>query len=58
MNSARLELDEDEAGTEARTLSTDLAQIIQDYMPLVRHAVNRVVAGTDAGSCCRGMRNR
>jgi RNA polymerase sigma factor for flagellar operon FliA len=27
-------------------LGDDLAQIVQDYMPLVRHAVNRVVAGS------------
>jgi RNA polymerase sigma factor for flagellar operon FliA len=31
--------------TELQPLGPDLAQIIQDYMPLVRHAVNRVVAG-------------
>ena len=28
-----------------RPLDTDLARVVQDYMPLVRHAVNRVVAG-------------
>lgn len=42
MTSAEIE----EEGTEAPDiLSTDLSKIVQDYMPLVRHAVNRVVAG-------------
>jgi RNA polymerase sigma factor for flagellar operon FliA len=40
-----VQLAEDQTDHEDRSLSSDLAQIIQDYMPLVRHAVNRVVAG-------------
>ena len=37
------EATEDAPGPPA--LSTDLASVVQDYMPLVRHCVNRVVAG-------------
>jgi len=31
-------------------LSNDLSQVVQDYMPLVRHVVNRIVAGSSQSS--------
>jgi RNA polymerase sigma factor for flagellar operon FliA len=37
--------EEESSGTDPYYLDTDLSKVVQDYMPLVRHAVNRVVAG-------------
>lgn len=34
--------------TDKRRLSQDLAQVIQEYMPLVRHAVNRITVGSSS----------
>jgi RNA polymerase sigma factor for flagellar operon FliA len=40
----------DSQGGEPQPLDTDLARVVQDYMPLVRHAVNRVVAGASSST--------
>lgn len=34
--------------SQKRQLSKDLAQVIQEYMPLVRHAVNRITVGSSS----------
>jgi RNA polymerase sigma factor for flagellar operon FliA len=39
-----------EDGREAESLDDELTRVVKEYMPLVRHAVNRVVAGSSQSS--------
>jgi RNA polymerase sigma factor for flagellar operon FliA len=39
-----------EESQEAESLDDELTRVVQEYMPLVRHAVNRVVAGSSQSS--------
>ena len=36
------------SGTPLNEISSDLSQVVQDYMPLVRHAVNRIAVGSSS----------
>ncbi|HXH22129.1 MAG TPA: FliA/WhiG family RNA polymerase sigma factor [Dehalococcoidia bacterium] len=40
----------DPSGEDPHYLDSDLSRVVQDYMPLVRHAVNRVVAGASSST--------